>query len=434
MKMNIEGLYQLYTQNRIVTTDTRKIVPGSIFFALRGDNFNGNEFAAAALEKGATYAVIDDVNYNSDERCILVADVLETLQLLAAYHRDQLNIPVIGITGTNGKTTTKELLNAVLSEKYNTYCTQGNLNNHIGVPLTLLAILPHVEIAIVEMGANHQREIAGLCAIAKPDHGLITNIGKAHLEGFGGFEGVKVAKGELYDYIKASGGKIFVNADNPILAEMYTSKGLADIVTYGKSTDNFVSGAIVSNDPLLTVSWKSGDLSGQIATNLTGTYNLENILASIASGLHFGLSQEQIGQGVSGYVPGNNRSQVVRTSSNTLICDYYNANPSSMQVAIDNLAAIAAEHKTLILGDMFELGEESMEEHQRVVAYALEIHADQNIFIGETFSGLEGYNEGLFFKDVKSAVEYIEANPVAGSTVLLKGSRGMRLELLVPFL
>lgn len=432
--MKIEELYALYTRSRIVTTDTRKILPGSMFFALRGESFNGNEFAAKALENGAAFAVIDDLAYKHDERCILVPDVLQTLQQLAAHHRDQLQIPVIGITGTNGKTTTKELLYAVLAEKYNAYCTQGNLNNHIGVPLTLLAIQPDVEIAIIEMGANHQREIAALSAIAKPAFGLITNIGKAHLEGFGGFEGVKIAKAELYDFIRETDGTIFVNEDNPILREMYTSRGLTKVITYGLNAENLVSGSIVSNDPLLTVSWTSGGMSGEIATNLTGTYNLENILAAITVGIHFGLSAEQIRQGLSSYTPGNNRSQVVRTATNTLICDYYNANPSSMKVAIDNIAAISATHKTLILADMFELGEESAEEHQRVIDYALKIAANRNIFIGEVFYSLRGDAQGMFFRDIQSAVEEMQNNPVTGSTVLLKGSRGMKLETLVPYL
>lgn len=432
--MNIEELYGLYTRSRIVTTDTRKIVPGSIFFALRGESFNGNEFALSALERGAAFAVIDDAKYGDDDRCLLVPDALETLQLLAAYHRDQLKIPVIGITGTNGKTTTKELLNAVLAEKYITYCTQGNLNNHIGVPLTLLAIQPDVELAIVEMGANHKREIAGLCAIAKPTFGLITNIGKAHLEGFGGFEGVKIAKAELYDFIKETNGTIFVNDDNPILHEMYTSRGITKVVTYGQRAENLVSGSIVSNDPLLTVSWRSAGLAGQIATSLTGSYNLENILAAIGVGLHFDLSEEQVHHGISSYVPGNNRSQVIQTSSNTLICDYYNANPSSMHVAIDNMAAITAAHKTLILGDMFELGEESEVEHQRIVEYALNINADRIIFIGKAFSASRQSDGGLFFPNIQSAIEGIRINPVSGSTILLKGSRGMKLEMLLPFL
>jgi len=432
--MNIEELYRLYTRSGKVTTDTRNILPGSIFFALKGESFNGNEFAHSALEKNAAFAVIDDAKYASDNRCILVPDVLETLQLLASYHRDQLKIPVIGITGTNGKTTTKELLNAVLAEKYITYCTQGNLNNHIGVPLTLLAIQPDVEMAIVEMGANHRGEIAGLCAISKPTFGLITNIGKAHLEGFGGFEGVKIAKAELYDFIKETDGTIFVNGDNPILHEMFTSRGIAKTVTYGERDENLVSGLIVSNDPLLTVSWKSAGSSRQTGTNLTGSYNLENILAAVAVGLHFGLSEDQVHNGISSYVPGNNRSQVIRTSSNTLICDYYNANPSSMQVALDNLAAISAGHKTLILGDMFELGEETEQEHQRIVEYALKINADRNIFIGKAFSASNQNNEGVFFPDIPSAIEGIKSNPVSGSTILLKGSRGMKLELLLPLL
>ncbi|WP_069660843.1 UDP-N-acetylmuramoyl-tripeptide--D-alanyl-D-alanine ligase [Arcticibacter eurypsychrophilus] len=432
--MNIEALYILYTNNRTVSTDTRNITPGSLFFSLKGENFNGNEYAAKALEAGASYAVIDDSRYYKNNRYILVQDTLKTLQELAMYHRAQLTIPIIGITGTNGKTTTKELLNAVLSQHYVTYCTTGNLNNHIGVPLTLLAIQPDVEIAIVEMGANHKKEIEGLCAIAQPTHGLITNVGRAHLEGFGGFEGVKEAKGELYDFIKSSKGIIFVDGDNLLLKEMYLSRGIDQAVRYGQGKENEVSGSILSNDPLLTIEWLSHTERRQLKTNLTGSYNLENILAAVTIGLYFSVPADEIDLAISSYTPGNNRSQIIKTAINTLICDYYNANPSSMRVAIDNLNLVHASKKVLILGDMFELGANSLEEHQQVVNHALSIPVERRIFIGKEFDALKTDIQAEFYSDVDSAMNGLSDNPIKDAMILIKGSRGMKMEKLVPIL
>jgi UDP-N-acetylmuramoyl-tripeptide--D-alanyl-D-alanine ligase len=300
---DIHILYDLYKQHPRVCTDTRAIVPGCMFFALKGENFDANTFAPEALQQGAAYAIIDKVEYQLGDKYILVEDVLSTLQELARYHRQQLNIPVIGLTGSNGKTTTKELIHAVLSEKYNAYATKGNLNNHIGVPLTLLGIGPDVELAIIEMGANHQREIDMLCRIAQPTYGLITNIGMAHLDGFGGFEGVKKGKAELYAYIKENDGEAFIYHDNPILMEMAEAAELSKVIYYGKESNNTISGTLLKSDPFLEIEWSDDINKHTVATNLTGSYNFENILAAICIGSHFGLTPDQINAGLAGYAP-----------------------------------------------------------------------------------------------------------------------------------
>ena len=431
--MTIENLYNIYLQHSVVCTDTRKISAGCIFFALKGDNFNGNTFARKALEAGASYAVIDEPAYKEDGRYILVDDVLLTLQQLASYHRKQLSIPVIGITGTNGKTTSKELFNAVLSQKYKVYATQGNLNNHIGVPLTILSVGNDIELAIVEMGANHQREIAFLCEIARPNYGLITNVGKAHLEGFGGFEGVKKAKGELYDFLKANGGTVFLNADNPNLREMYGPLSSGKLIAYGASADSLVEGRIVENDPFLTIDWISGDGTHRVRTNLTGSYNLENVVAAVTAGVQFGLTAEEINRGISTYTPGNNRSQIIKTGSNTIIGDYYNANPSSMVVALDNLAAISAPKKALILGDMFELGAEASAEHQNIVKKALAVPAEERIFIGNEFYRMKD-DTARFYRTTAEACQGLKEQPLKDAVILVKGSRSMKLETLIDLL
>ncbi|MGH2622827.1 MAG: UDP-N-acetylmuramoyl-tripeptide--D-alanyl-D-alanine ligase, partial [Sphingobacterium sp.] len=332
--MQIAELYQIFQAYPIVSTDTRQIKPNCIFFALTGESFNGNSFAATALGQGAEYVVIDQEEfYRNEPGYVLVDNVLETLQDLATYHRKQLEIPVIGITGTNGKTTSKELLFSVLSQSFKTSCTQGNLNNHIGVPLTILAIDKSIEIAIVEMGANHVHEIASLCEIAQPTHGLITNVGKAHLEGFGSFEGVMKAKGELYDYLRDHQGQIFIQGDNPHLATMANQRKIEQLITYGFSDSNSVSGSLLQANPFLSFCWKQTDQSAryEVQTQLTGTYNLENILAAISVGLQFNLKADQINTGLTRYSPKNNRSQITKTAKNTVIADFYNANSSSMQ-------------------------------------------------------------------------------------------------------
>ncbi|WP_293885182.1 UDP-N-acetylmuramoyl-tripeptide--D-alanyl-D-alanine ligase [Sphingobacterium sp. UBA1498] len=433
--MDIQSLYQIYKQYPNITTDTRKIGKDSIFFALKGANFNGNTFAENAIEMGAKYVVIDEDIYQKDESYILVDDVLSTLQQLANYHRHQLHIPIIGVTGTNGKTTTKELLYAVVSQKFKAYATKGNLNNHIGVPLTLLAIDDSIELAIIEMGANHLKEIAFLCGIAEPTHGLISNVGKAHLEGFGSFEGVKTTKGELYDWLQDHQGVLFLQADNPHLKEMAAARQITDIVTYGFSENNQVIGKLLKANPLLQIEWqKKGTTDSYVVnTQLTGSYNTENFLAAIAVGLHFDISAAAINRGIEGYTPTNNRSQVMKTAHNTLICDYYNANATSMSAALDNIRIIDADKKAIVLGDMFELGEESFEEHKKIVENVRSIPADRKIFVGKEFF-VHQYKGGEFYETTAEAKQAIRDTPVMNSTVLLKASRGMAFENLVELL
>ncbi len=480
--MQTEQLYQIYLKHPAISTDTRKIAEGSLFFALKGDKFDANKFAQQAIDAGAAYAIIDNPAYQLSEKHILVADALNALQDLGRFHRCQLNIPVIGLTGTNGKTTTKELINAVLSQHFKTQFTQGNLNNHIGVPLTMLTINSTHEIAVIEMGANHQKEIGFLCTIAQPTHGLITNVGKAHLEGFGGFEGVKKGKGELYDYLKKSEspnpdsyrvrkseswkeeqGAAFINAGNAFLLEMEKSRDLQNVIYYGTTGDNnLVSGSLLENSPYLTIQWTNNPASTShtVKTQLTGAYNLDNILTAACIGVYFGLTDDEINRGIEGYQPKNNRSQIVQTATNTLICDYYNANPSSMAVAIENMDKLSANRKVLILGDMFELGEEAGSEHEAIIRMALDIAADERIFIGEEFykwspkvrksespkdgsrppllelsptnrNSNKGAGHTVFYKTAEDAIAALKPNPIKNSTVLIKGSRGMALERLV---
>jgi UDP-N-acetylmuramoyl-tripeptide--D-alanyl-D-alanine ligase len=444
MKTTTEQLYQLFLQHPAISTDTRKIAPGSLFFALKGDKFDANTFAQKAVEAGAKYAVIDNPKYALGKQFLLVDDVLTALQDLARYHRSQLSIPVIGLTGTNGKTTTKELINAVLSQRFKTLATQGNLNNHIGVPLTILTIDSSHEMAVIEMGANHQKEIELLCSIAQPTHGLITNVGKAHLEGFGGIEGVKKGKGELYDYLAQAGypeSKIaFVNSDDATLLEMQKARDLKNVVHYGKNAnqDNLVSGKLLDNSPFLTLKWNDRKSSSyNVKSQLTGSYNLDNILAAICIGCFFGLNYDEINQGIEGYQPKNNRSQIMQTATNTLICDFYNANPSSMFVAIENMDKVQAAYKVMILGDMFEMGLESAVEHTSVIQKAMNAHVDERIFIGKDFSSQQSevQNTNLinttFYLTAEDAIIGLKTNPITNATILIKGSRGMALERLV---
>ncbi|TDS14656.1 UDP-N-acetylmuramoyl-tripeptide--D-alanyl-D-alanine ligase [Sphingobacterium paludis] len=433
--MTIEELYGRYKELPLVSTDTRNITPGCIFFALKGEKFNANTFAAQALERGARLVVVDEAQYAEDERCILVSDVLLALQDLARFHRAQLNIPIIGVTGTNGKTTTKELLHAVLSQRYKTFATKGNLNNHIGVPLSLLAVDGHTEVAVIEMGANHQREIAFLSAIAAPTHGLITNVGKAHLEGFGSFEGVKKAKGELYDYLKLHNGVLFIQGDNPHLQEMEKARQIDQVVRYGFSADNNIVGQLVHANPFLTINWRlqHEEVVNNVSTQLTGSYNAENILAAAAVGNFLGLSASEINQGLEAYTPTNNRSQVVQTATNTVIADYYNANASSMAAALDNIAFIDANQKAILLGDMFEMGDESYIEHQKLVEKAVAITAARKIFVGQAFFAHQ-YAGAEFYETTEEAKHALQARPITHSTILLKASRGMAFERLMEVL
>ncbi|WP_316816716.1 UDP-N-acetylmuramoyl-tripeptide--D-alanyl-D-alanine ligase [Pedobacter nyackensis] len=429
-----ESLYQHYLKHPTICTDTRSIANGCLFFALKGDKFDANTFAAQALNEGAAYAIIDNESYKTDERCILVPDVLTALQDLAKHHRSQLNIPVVGLTGSNGKTTTKELVNAVLSQKYKTFATKGNLNNHIGVPLSILSLTQETELAVIEMGANHQKEIEFLCGIAQPTHGLITNIGMAHLDGFGGFEGVKKGKAELFAYLKNHEGIAFINRNNPYLMEMREKTDLNKVVYYGTESSDTVSGELLKSDPFIELSWSSKAGSFQTEIHLTGAYNFENILAAICIGQFFEVSPAAVNAGLSGYQPNNNRSQITKTATNTVICDFYNANPSSMAAALANIELLNSTHKTVIIGDMFELGDESAAQHQYIIEQTERLHIDTLIFIGKHFYEVKQTHKGFFFATPAEAHAFLSENPVTNSLVLLKGSRGMALEQLLPLL
>ncbi|TKC58133.1 UDP-N-acetylmuramoyl-tripeptide--D-alanyl-D-alanine ligase [Pedobacter hiemivivus] len=430
----INSLYQHFLQHSTICTDTRNITDGCLFFALKGDKFDANTFAAQAISQGAAYAIIDDENYQTDERCILVSDVLTALQDLAKHHRNQLNIPVIGLTGSNGKTTTKELINAVLAQKYTSFATKGNLNNHIGVPLSILSLTSKTEIAVIEMGANHQKEIEFLCDIAQPTHGLITNIGMAHLDGFGGFEGVKKGKAELFAYLKSQDGTAFINRDNPYIMEMSEKAMLNKVIYYGTEANNTVSGKLLKSDPFIELSWTNNAESFNTEVHLTGAYNFENILAAIVIGQFFEVSPDQINAGLSGYLPNNNRSQITKTATNTVICDFYNANPSSMAAALKNIELLSSDNKTIIIGDMFELGQESPAQHQLIIEQAEKLPINTLIFIGHHFSEAKQANKGHFFSTPAEAQTFLKENPINNSLVLLKGSRGMALEQLLPLL
>ena len=436
--MNIEELYRLFLKHPSVSTDSRSIKPGSIFFALGGENFDGNKFAKQAIEKGSTYSVIDNPAFKEDDRFILVEDSLIALQQLAALHRSKLNIPLIAITGSNGKTTTKELTHAVLSKKYNAYATKGNRNNHIGVPLSLLELNAETEIAVIEMGANHQREIAALCDIANPDFGMITNVGKAHLEGFGGIEGVKKGKGELYGHIAKNGGTIFINAENYDLHSLTETAGVKKIISYGTNSAFDCSGKVVEEFPALKISWrtKNNPAENIIQTHLPGSYNLENILAAICIGNYFGVEAENINSAIAEYVPSNNRSQIVKKGSRTIILDCYNANPSSMTAALSNLSGITAGRKVAILGDMLELGGDSEALHRAVIEQLAALSTDEIILIGENFTAASK-NETVkcrTFATADEAKEFLSKNKFQDSVILIKGSHALHLENLLDVL
>jgi UDP-N-acetylmuramoyl-tripeptide--D-alanyl-D-alanine ligase len=418
----IKELYNIFLQHPVVCTDTRNIKEGSLFFALKGANFNANEFAKEALSKGSAFAIIDDEKYYSD-KCILVTDVLETLQQLANHHRKQFTIPIIGITGTNGKTTTKELTAAVLSKKYNTLFTQGNLNNHIGVPLTLLNLTKEHGIAVIEMGANHVEEIWALSNIAEPDFGIITNIGKAHLEGFGGYEGVIKAKSELYDFIQMKGGTLFVNGDDDLLMKL--SEGISRI-TYGASSKSGIKGISDQESFLAKGKIKTGDQEIEVKSNLAGSYNFHNILAAACIGSNFGVSAQQIKEAIEEYVPSNNRSQIINKGGNTIWADAYNANPSSMKIAVENFAALKDTSNVLILGDMYELGEESAKEHQAIADLIEKKYKGGVYLIGKEFSKVK--SSGHLFSSVDEFLKEMQLHPFTNATILLKGSRGMQME------
>lgn len=429
-------LYEIFLEHPEITTDSRNCPAGSIFFALKGENFNANEFAAKALENGCSYAVVDEAKYAVDQRYILVKDVLKSLQDLANQHRQQLGTKIIGITGTNGKTTTKELIASVLKEKYKIHFTQGNLNNHIGVPLTLLKLKPEHQLAIIEMGANHPGEIKQLCEIAQPDFGIITNVGKAHLEGFGSFEGVMKTKAELYDYISANGLGIFINDDNNYLKQMAAKSNVNPDkqIAYALKSHpdmSMVTGQVLNSDPFLAMECQTGN-TFQIKTHLIGAYNAENVLAAVTIGHFFGMKNVQIVQGLENYEPVNNRSQFIVTAKNKLIVDAYNANPTSMQAAIYNFATMQAEAKTAILGEMLELGQQSAEEHQTIISLLKEKHFTNVLLVGKAFQDCT--TDYVTFETVEELVAFLSKNDTENQTILIKGSRGIRLEKIISLL
>lgn len=423
----IETLYTTYQQSYKITTDSRQITPGCIFFAFKGETFDGNAFAPKALEQGAALCVISDPQYRVDERCLVVDDVLQTLQDLARHHRRMLHIPFVGITGTNGKTTTKELMNAVLSHRYRTHATQGNHNNHLGVPLTLLEMDPQVQVAIVEMGANHPGEIEFLCSISDPDCGLITNCGKAHLEGFGSFDGVVRTKTELYRYLVAKKGQLFVNYDSEVLMKE-SEKLEVGVITYGSKFGAQVRGSLVECNPYMKFYFEVGDNVYTVQTNLLGGYNFDNAMAAVCVGIRFGVEPFDIKEALEAYVPNNNRSQYRKTEKNAMILDCYNANPSSMKVALENFAALEMPHKVVMLGGMKELGSDSMQEHVNVVAQVESSRFESVVLVGPEFEGLS--KEALWFESSAAAVDYFKQHPLEGVTALLKGSNGSKMWLL----
>ena len=417
--MEIKALYDIFLQSAGVCTDTRTLKKNQLFFALKGENFDGNRFALQALEKGASYAVAGEDLQADDPRLIKVPDTLEALKALAAYHRRQLRIPVIGLTGTNGKTTTKELIKTALGAAYRVSATEGNLNNEIGVPLTVLKIGPRAQIAIVEMGASHPEDLKPLLAVAQPNLGLITNVGKAHLEGFGSYEGVKHAKGLLYDYLKEHDGVVFANADDPVLQEMLAQRGL-EAIGYSKE------GVKVKADPFLKMEWEDATLQ----TQLVGAYNAANVLAALKLAWYFDVPREDALQAIASYVPSNNRSQLVKTQKNTLIVDASNANPSSMAVALDNLALMKGR-KVALLGDMRELGADAAAEHDRIVA---RLEGMEAYLVGEEFTRAAAGKPYKTFAKSEDLAKYLEEHPLEGCTILLKGSHSIQMERIIPSL
>lgn len=420
-------MYQRFLEFPKVCTDTRKITENCIFFALKGDNFNGNKYAGEALVKGAAYAVVDQKEYAISDHCLLVDDVLQTLQKLATFHRDHSKAKVICLTGSNGKTTTKELINAVLSKEYRTIATEGNLNNHIGVPLTLLTIRPDTEIAIVEMGANHQKEIEFLSNVARPDFGYITNFGKAHLEGFGSEEGIIKGKSELYDNLIENSKYIFMNADDPIQVQKLGGY----IKKFGFSIRNhkYFKIEFLSANPFVKIKVEEKIMESK----LIGSYNFTNCAAAILMGKYFNVSLDEIKGAIESYIPKNNRSQIINKNGHQIILDAYNANPTSMKAALENFQQMAGDHKIVFLGDMFELGETAAEEHQKIAEMAIEARFDSIFCIGENFAKTK--SDLKTFEKFENVSDFIIENPVPEkSTILIKGSRGMKLERLLELL
>ncbi|MBQ3594970.1 MAG: UDP-N-acetylmuramoyl-tripeptide--D-alanyl-D-alanine ligase [Bacteroidales bacterium] len=426
----LERIYQYYSKRNIISTDSRKIDEGCVFVALKGERFDGNDFAyQVAIEGKAACVIADRKDLPAHERLFIVENSLTTLQHLARLHRERCNIPIIGITGTNGKTTTKELVATTLSKKYNIIYTQGNFNNHLGVPLTLLRIKPETELAVVEMGANHPGEIAQLCEIAQPDYGIITNIGKAHIEGFGSFDGVIKTKNELYQYLRTKGEslktKVFVNGNNELLMKL--SDGM-DRIVY-KTTDNRQR-TTDHTSPFLKIDWNNNN----IKTHLVGDYNYENVMAAIAVGTYFGVEENLIMEALENYVPSNNRSQFIRSEKNEIVMDAYNANPSSMHHSITNFKNIADDNTLLILGDMKELGCESENEHRHIINLLKELNFDNVILVGEEFKKVSHGTDYMNFNNVEELIEHINQNGIVGKRILIKGSNSTHLEKLANIL
>lgn len=420
----IEKIYQHYTKRHLVSTDSRSIEKDCVFVAIKGERFDGNDFAYKVASDGIAACVIADrKDLPLHERLFIVDDSISALQQLAKLHRERINIPVIGITGTNGKTTTKELTAAVLSKRYNIIYTQGNYNNHIGVPLTLLQMRPDTEMAVVEMGANHINEIAQLCSIAQPDFGLITNIGKAHIEGFGSFEGVVKTKNELYEHLRNNGGKIFVNNDNTLLREL--SKDLT-CFSYGKDNNADIKAEVVSFNPYLTIRWNDNE----IKTNLIGEYNFENVLAAISIGTYFNVDKTQIIKAIEDYYPTNNRSQYIKTDKNEIVMDAYNANPVSMSNAIRNFRRISSNNALLILGDMKELGKDSENEHSIIISLVKELGFNKVFLVGEALLKADIDKSFCHFSNVEELISYINTHEVQNHKILVKGSNSIHLEKL----
>ena len=426
--MNLENIYNLWEQSTGISTDSRTCKKSNLFFALSGENFNGNKFADKAIENGAIAAVIDDVNYKKGSKYILVDNCLETLQQLSKLHRNKLNTSILAITGSNGKTTTKELISSVLSSEKSISYTKGNLNNHIGVPLSLLEIKQDTEIAIIEMGANHIGEIAFLCELASPNYGIITNIGKAHLEGFGSLQGVIKAKSELYNSIKNNGGEIILNDDDKLLKEL--ASGIRSF-TYGTKSDANITAKIISSNPTLIVDWKYKGNKYTIHSHLYGQYNFPNIMAAIASGIFFGISPDAICKAIENYIPKNSRSQILKTKNNTILLDAYNANPVSMNGAIESFRELKAEKPLLILGDMFELGEDAELEHKQVINNLENTGFSEVFLVGSEFYKFSGNNKFKYFEKTSDLKNWLESNKLKDYTILIKGSRGMKLEIIL---
>ena len=426
--MDLQTIYSRYLECTAPVIDSREVEKGCMFFALRGENFNGNRFAVEAIQKGARYALVDDPVFANSRGCILVKDTLEVMQKLANLHRKNLPVQVLAITGSNGKTTTKELIYGIMASEHPILATQKNYNNHIGVPLTLLRLTPHHNYAVVEMGANHSGEIRMLCKIADPDFGIITNIGKAHLEGFGSFEGVIKAKSELYDHICSREGIIFYNSDNKLLQDLLNDRSCRTY-DYGTSPQAFCSGSIIRHTPFLEI--QSNEL--KLKTRLIGDYNFENLMAALCVARYTGISKESVHKAIYNYIPDNNRSQIIQTNTNEIILDAYNANPTSMKAALENFARLERKNKTLILGDMFELGTYSLQEHRQIIETLQSMKFHHVFLIGDHFFTQAG-NTIDAFRQTEEFMKWLKNHPIRNSSILIKGSRGMALEKLVEML